>query len=318
MSADRTPTVLCVGHAVQDHVFRLPKLPVGGAKFRATGFISIGGGPAATAAVAIVHLGGAARLAARVGDDATAEEIGRELRGHGVDCALLRRMAGCASSLSAVFVDDAGERMIVNHTDAALPQDSAWLAEASLAGVDAVLADVRWPEGSLEILRRARTAGLPAVLDADSPLQPGSPLPRAASHVAFSLPGLREHLGLGVDAPFGRDACATALSSLAASLGNWCAVTLGADGVLHGRAGAIAHSPAFEVRVVDTLGAGDVWHGAFALALAEGCDETTAVRAASAAAAIKVTRPGGRAGVPSRAERDALLATSTDAHAAAP
>ena len=66
MSADRTPTVLCVGHAVQDHVFRLPKLPVGGAKFRATGFISIGGGPAATAAVAIVHLGGAARLAARV------------------------------------------------------------------------------------------------------------------------------------------------------------------------------------------------------------------------------------------------------------
>jgi sulfofructose kinase len=305
-------TVLCLGHAVQDHVFRLPQLPAGDAKFRATGFTSVGGGPAATAAVAIARLGGAARLVARVGDDATADEIARELRSHGVDCGLLRRMAGCASSLSAVFVDDAGERMIVNHTDAALPRDTGWLAEVTLAGVDAVLADVRWPEGSLEILRRARGAGLPAVLDADSPLPPGSPLPHAASHVAFSLPGLREHLGLGADAPLGRDACAAALSRLAATLGNWCAVTLGAEGVLHGRAGAIAHSPAFAVRAVDTLGAGDVWHGAFALALAEGCDEAAAVRAASAAAAIKVTRPGGRAGAPTRAERDALLTAAPE------
>jgi sulfofructose kinase len=65
--------------------------------------------------------------------------------------------------------------------------------------------------------------------------------------------------------------------------------------------------PAFVVTAVDTLGAGDVWHGAFALALAEGEDEPAAVRAASAAAAIKVTRHGGRAGAPTRAERDALL-----------
>jgi sulfofructose kinase len=65
--------------------------------------------------------------------------------------------------------------------------------------------------------------------------------------------------------------------------------------------------PAFAVTAVDTLGAGDVWHGAFALALAEGDSELAAVRAASAAAAIKVTRHGGRAGAPTRAERDELL-----------
>jgi sulfofructose kinase len=309
-------TVLCVGHAVQDHVFRLPQLPAGGAKSRATGFTSVGGGPAATAAVAIARLGGAARLVARVGDDATADEIGRELRGHGVDCGMLRRMAGCASSLSAVFVDDAGERMIVNHTDAALPRDAGWLAEVTLAGVDAVLADVRWPEGALEILRRARAAGLPAVLDADSPLPPGSPLPRAATHVAFSLPGLREHLGLAAEAPLGVEACGAALQRLAIETGAWCAVTLGAEGVLHvaraAGAAAVACSPAFRVTAIDTLGAGDVWHGAFALALAEGCDEAAAVRAASAAAAIKVTRPGGRAGAPTRAERDALLAAAPE------
>jgi sulfofructose kinase len=62
-----------------------------------------------------------------------------------------------------------------------------------------------------------------------------------------------------------------------------------------------------QVQVVDTLGAGDVWHGAFALGLAEGMDESTAVRFASAAAALKVQRRGGRAGAPCRAEVEELL-----------
>jgi len=303
-------TVLCVGHAVQDHVYRLSRLPVGGSKNRATGFTSVGGGPAATAAVAIARLGGRARLAARVGDDAVADEIERELHGHGVDCAQLRRFAGRSSSRSAVFVDDAGERMIVNHTDPAMPADPAWLAQVDLADVDAVLVDVRWPEGAALMLARARAAGLPAVLDADVPLPSGSTLPRTATHVAFSLPGLRDHLGLAADAPLDADACAAALQRIAQETGAWCAVTMGAEGVLHGRAGTIVHSPAFRVTAVDTLGAGDVWHGALALALAEGLDETAAVRAASAAAAIKVTRPGGRAGAPTRAERDALLSST--------
>jgi sulfofructose kinase len=71
--------------------------------------------------------------------------------------------------------------------------------------------------------------------------------------------------------------------------------------------GAIRHVPGFEVDVVDTLGAGDVWHGAFALALAEGRPEREAVRFASAAAAIKVQRRGSRTGAPTRSELDAFL-----------
>jgi sulfofructose kinase len=64
---------------------------------------------------------------------------------------------------------------------------------------------------------------------------------------------------------------------------------------------------------VDTLGAGDVWHGAFALALAEGRPEPAAVRFASAAAALKVQRAGGRAGAPTRGELEAFLATQPTA-----
>jgi sulfofructose kinase len=294
------PTVLCVGHAVQDFVFTVPSLPDRGEKYRASGFHSVGGGPAATAAVAIARLGGRSVLAARVGDDAAADMIVAELRGHGVDCRHVRHCAGCASSASAVIVDARGERMIVNHLDPSLPVDPAWLPGPAAVGAQAVLVDTRWPEGALAALLAARAAGLPAVLDADRPIPVDGALLRAATHVAFSADALAEYTGIAEPA--------RALAEVARSLPGWCCVTAGGEGVHAMENGAPRHHAAFDVPVVDTLGAGDVWHGAFALALAEGRDETAAVRSASAAAALKVQRTGGRAGAPTRAELDAFLA----------
>lgn len=293
--------VLCVGHAVQDFVFGVEALPTRGEKYRARSFTTVGGGPAATAAVAIARLGGEALLAARIGDDLAAGLIAAELEGYGVDCRWLRRFAGCGSSVSAVMVDPAGERMIVNHLDAALPRDAAWLPEPHAVDARCVLADVRWPEGALAALVQARAAGLPGVLDADRPVPTDGALLRAASHAAFSADALSDYTG--------DDDLPRALARVAAELGNWCCVTAGAEGVWVASAGAVENIPAFPVSPVDTLGAGDVWHGAFALALAEGRREPDAVRFASAAAAIKVTRFGGRKGVPDRAEVDSLLAT---------
>jgi len=304
--------VLCVGHAVQDFIFRTPQLPHGAEKHRASGYCEAGGGPAATAAVTVVRLGGAARLVSRLGEDAVATTIRTELERYGVDCHHLRCFAGHQSSVSAVFVDDAGERLIVNHTDASLPVDPSWLDEVSLDDVAAVLADTRWPQGAERMLRRATAAGLPAVLDADVPVPKDGRLFEAATHIAFSLAGLRDFSGCSEDTA----ATSEALRELAESRARWCCVTQGAAGVLiadgrvSGRSPVMRHLPAFRVTAVDTLGAGDVWHGAFALALAEGSSEVVAVRAASAAAAIKVTRAGGRAGTPTRNERDALLERS--------
>jgi sulfofructose kinase len=85
--------------------------------------------------------------------------------------------------------------------------------------------------------------------------------------------------------------------------------TDGARGTFWLESGEISHLPAHEVKVVDTLGAGDVFHGALALAVAEGQAMCDAVAFASAAAAIKVTRFGGRAGAPTRAEVEHLLRT---------
>jgi sulfofructose kinase len=299
------PTVLCVGHAVQDFVFSVPVLPDRGEKYRATGFTSVGGGPAATAAVAVAKLGGRALLAARVGADAAADMIVAELRGYGVDCSHVRRFDGCASSVSAVIVDARGERMIVNNLDPSVPVDAGWLPLPAAVGAQAVLADTRWPEGALAALLAARAAGLPAVLDADRPIPADGELLRAATHVAFSSDALADYTGITDPA--------RALASVAPSFPGWCCVTAGGEGVHVIANGRALHFAAFEVPVVDTLGAGDVWHGAFALALADGRDESAAVRFASAAAALKVQRPGGRAGAPARAELDAFLAARSAA-----
>jgi sulfofructose kinase len=287
-------TVLCVGHAVQDFVFTVAALPKAGGKFQASRFASVGGGPAATAAVAIVRLGGLALLAARVGGDAVAREIIGELEACGVDCAAVRRLPGCASSLSAVMVDAAGERMIVNYLDAAMPIAADWLPSPRAVGAAAVLADSRWPEGAARALAAARAAGLPGVLDADKPLPRADTLLAEATHVAFSAESLADSTG--------EDDPVRGLRATAGRLRGWGCVTAGAAGVYVLEGGRVTHFPGHAVQVVDTLGAGDVWHGAFALGLAEGMVEPAAVRFASAAAALKVQRPGGRAGAPTREE----------------
>jgi sulfofructose kinase len=90
---------------------------------------------------------------------------------------------------------------------------------------------------------------------------------------------------------------------MAAVTDAWLAVTAGADGVYWLDGDVLRHDLAFDVRVVDTLGAGDVFHGALALSLGRGQSPDDAVRFASAAAALKCTRPGGRVGIP---DADAL------------
>jgi sulfofructose kinase len=303
-------TVLCVGHAVQDFVFTLPTLPRTAEKHQASRFTSVGGGPAATAAVAVARLGGRALLVARVGDDAIADAIIGELEGHGVDCGSVRRFPGCSSSLSAVMVDAAGERMIVNHLDPGLPDATGWLPSPERTGAAAVLADLRWPAGAACALAAARSAGIPGVLDADKPIPRDRAALVAATHVAFSAEALADYSG--------EKEPVAGLRLAAANLPGWCCVTAGAAGVYVLARGKLTHFPGHDVAVVDTLGAGDVWHGAFALGLAEGMGEAAAVRFASAAAALKVQRHGGRSGAPTRTEVDEFLRQTAAKTAKAP
>ena len=248
--------ILCVGHAVQDYIFRVEELPVSAEKHQARGFSTVGGGPAANAAVTIARLGGAVKLAARVGDDAVGETIIAELSNEGVDCALVHKCAEGKSSLSAIAVDDEGRRMIMNYLDPAMPAETGWLEDAMPPGLDAVLVDTRWPEGALVALNVARENNRPAILDADHPIPQDGALVRAATHAAFSAQGLRAFAGM--------DDLESALNVVSASTDAWCCVTDGENGVFIQDGRQVHHVAAPVVTVVDTLGAGDVWHGAFA------------------------------------------------------
>ena len=294
-------TVLCVGHAVQDYIFTVRDIPTTATKHQSSAFEVIGGGPAANAAVAISRLSGDARLAARIGDDPVGAAIIEELIADNVDCALMRRCPGAQSSLSAVMVDATGARMIVNHRDANLPASPEWLIDAFPAPCPTVLADVRWPEGAIAALGIAREAGALAILDGDHPFPTDNELLSLPTHIAFSRDGLTELTGISD--------LREALRAIRARTTSWLCVTDGENGVIMLDKEEFKTVPAFSVDSIDTLGAGDVWHGAFALSLSEGASEADAVVFANSAAALKVKRSGGRRGAPFRTEVDQFLQT---------
>lgn len=298
----RMPTVLCVGIAALDQVFRVEAMPSRPEKYRSHALHVTGGGTAANAAVAAARLGATVIFYGVLGDDSVGDEIRAGLAAEGLDCGGIRRVAGRRSPLSAILVDDGGERLIVSYADPDLPWSTDHLPNALPPGVRAVLGDTRWEAGSAHFFRLAREAGIPAVLDADRGPKQVPQLVDLATHVAFSHQGARDLTGAD-DAP-------SALRMIGMRPSTWVAVTNGALGVFYWRAGKVVRHAAFPVQAVDTLGAGDTWHGAFAVALAEGATEEKAIQFASAAASLKCTRFGGRDGAPRRGEVDAFLSTA--------
>lgn len=288
--------IICAGLIAADLVFEVPDFPIPGEKTRATTSRLITGGGALNAASAIAALGGDAALAGVVGDDMFAEILRARMRDRGIDTALLRAVPGATTSRSANLITPDGERTIVNHRDAALRADPPALPDPF--PFDAALVDTRWPAAAARICHAARAAGKPAVIDAEAPVADAAEALAQATHVVFSAQGLADYTGDG-DAP--------GLECAARQLGTWCAVTRGALPVLCHDGRQASEVPAFPATALNTLGAGDVWHGAFALALAQEHRETDAIRRASAAAALKVARPVHDETLPSAQDVEELL-----------
>jgi len=166
--------------------------------------------------------------------------------------------------------------------------------------VDAVLADNRYPDFVTPICEAARQRDIHIVLDADRPTVENDPLFRIASHVIFSSECLRVTTGI--------TDLAAGLQRMARQTKAFLAVSNGPNDIVYLEDGAIRRLPVFSIDAVDTLGAGDAFHGGFALAVAEGRNVVEAMRFGSAVAGIKCTRLGGPSGSPTRAEVEAFLA----------
>jgi sulfofructose kinase len=292
---DHTPSVICVGgSATIDHIFLVDEVKLPSAKITARDFIETGGGMGANAAVAVQRLGGRAIYWGRVGDDQTGDEVLWLLTHEGIDVSGVRRLAGFRTKIASILIDARGERLAVSAQPQGYPPDASWLPLERIAEADAVLADTRWPTGAQRLFEAATARNLSSVFDGDGG-DPPQVLHTAhqATHPFFSQPMLSS---------FGYGPPEQALPRVFGGRNVVSGVTLGAAGVMWFDGERLSTRPSPRVKAVDTLAAGDTWHGALALALAEGRGTEEAIEFASAVAALKCTRFGGRASIPHREE----------------
>jgi len=294
--------ILCIGIPVRDLTFRIESLPARGFKAAASHFDEISGGNALNAAIGIARLGGKASICGPMGDAAetSSRYIFDKLAAESIDTRHLIHMPGLVTPISNIMIDPSGERTIVTFRDPALWKVRLPDADTLLAGCNAVLTENRCAEFVTDLCVEARRRGIPVVVDVDRAMSLREGLLTASSHLIFSSEALQETAGVADDAK--------ALRKIAKLTSTFLAGTRGPKGTIWlDDSGKLRETPAFPVHTVDTLGAGDVFHGAFALAITEGQNVPEALRFASAAAALKCTRFGGAFACPQRSEVEALL-----------
>lgn len=293
--------LIMVGHAALDRVYRIEAFPPEPTKVRAIKSIEIGGGMAANAAVTAARLGARVELWSWVGDDNPGVAIKAGLKAERVDIRYVQTFEEARSSTSAIIVDDRGERLIVGMRDTSIPSSTSWLPLERVQEADAVYADLRWLEATRAVFTEARRARVPTVLDAELGAREALPeLLALADYAVFSSAALKDL--------FRDKSEAEALGSVLAKGPRHAGVTLGARGYLWRNSdGSSGEQAGFAVDPVDTTGAGDAFHGAFTLFLAQGHGIGECARLAAAVAAMKCTRLGSRAGLPTFGELVSFL-----------
>lgn len=288
--------VLCAGQATYDLIFSVPHHPVADEKVFADGFNGCGGGPAANAAILIAKLGFRSAFAGYLGDDLFGAKHSQEFVEAGVDTRFIVN-GQAPTPLSAILVKPDGARALINYKGATQPLPSEAL-EVSDIKVKALLFDGHEPHISLQLARHARKNGIPTILDAGS-VHPGTlALLELSDYLVASEKFAKQYAGN----------VQSALKHLAAIAPN-VVITLGERGLIWQSGTERGEQPAFAISAIDSTGAGDAFHGAFAAALAAGMEWQELLGFASAAGALCCTKTGARTGLPSRQELFDFLQT---------
>jgi sulfofructose kinase len=317
MTADRTPLwprsslarpvdVVGLGQCSLDHVCLVDGLPQFTGKDRILDYTRLPGGQVATALLACTRLGLRSAFLGSVGDDDAAERVLEPLRQAGVDVGGVRVVAGCPTQLAVILLDRAsGERTVLWYRDTRLALRLQDLSRASIERARALHLDGGDPEVGIWASKVAREAGIPVILDVDTPV-PGTA--ELLAHVDFPIVS-----HTFAERFFGSGSPREALRGLVGYGARMAVVTLGEIGALGRYGEREIESPAYRVPVVDTTGAGDVFHAAFVWALLEGSDAAGCLRAANAAAGMNCRAVGAQGGLPSRVALEAFLAAETPA-----
>ncbi|WP_448045931.1 sugar kinase [Bradyrhizobium liaoningense] len=296
------PRIVCIGMPVRDLIFRVEAEPERGSKANASHLSEICGGNALNAAIAIARLGGRVAFTGPMGDagETSSGFILQRMAQEGIDITHIVRMPDMTTPVSAIMIEPSGERTLTIFRDPGLWRAKLPDADELLADCRAVLVESRCAAFATSLCAEARQRGIPVIVGVDRAMSLQDGLLTVASHLLFASAQLQETAGIAGDGE--------ALKRLAGRTPAFIAATSGPHGTIWlNEKGQLEETPALPVQAVDTLGAGDVFHGAFTLRLAEGEGTREALRFAAAAAALKCTRRGGGLAAPQRVEVDELL-----------
>jgi ribokinase len=309
-----TRPIVVVGSLNADLVVRVPRFPAPGETVVGTDFAVFPGGKGANQAVAAARLGGIVHMVGRVGDDDHGRMLLSSLASAGVDAGGVRVDGDAPTGTAVITIDGRGQNTIaiVPGANGRLRPDDVEARRSQLEAAAVLLLQL---EVALDVVEAAarigRDAGATVILD-PAPARPEAlPLLGRAdvvtpneTELARLARGLRGPQTLEEAAVLARDLLGRGARSVIAKLGALGAVEVTTAGR--------RVWPAHAVAAVDTTAAGDVWNGAFAVALAEGRSVDDAGAFASAAAAISVTRPGAQPSMPTRAEVERFLEERKD------
>lgn len=250
-----------------------------------------GGGPVATALVALSRLGISCSFHGITGDDEAGRKIRQSLSDEGIDVKGLVQREDSFSQVAFIAVEKNSARRTIfwrRPSGKALQPDE--LGDDFLSGSDYLLVDGLMMDATLAAVKRAKEMNIPVLLDAGS-ARPGM----------FELAGYCDYVVASevFAEGLGWKLTSQALLKHSKALGTRAlTITLGERGSITVADKRIIRMPAYKVEAVDTTGAGDVFHGGYIFGLLHGWDLQRVVRFASAVAAIKCRQMGGRAGIP--------------------
>lgn len=286
--------VLGLGCTAVDDILYVPEYPPPDGKVEVRQRERHCGGLCATALVAAARLGARCAYAGTLGEDEGSRFVEAVLAGEGIDLRSLSRQPGAGPIRSTIVVDETRRtRNIFFDTAGGWGAHPARPGRDVILGARVMLVDRYGLPGMIRAARIARRGGVAVVGDFESIGRPPfGELLDLVDHLIVS-----RHFACRLTR---RRTAATAAMALWRNDRRVAVVTDGARGCWYvdGPGRAARHIPAFRVEALDTTGCGDVFHGAYAWALARGMPVEERLRVASAAAAIKATRHGGQTGIP--------------------
>jgi sugar/nucleoside kinase (ribokinase family) len=292
--------IVGVGLNATDTVIRLPHFPAFNSKVEFRVSQVLPGGQVATAVTACANWGLTARYVGKIGDDSSGALQQEEMRKSGVEAHWVV-VPGCQSQSSFILVDgQTGERTVLWKRDSRLELlpselEREWVVRGRLLHVDG-----HDCAGAAQAARWARAENIPVTADLDN-LYPG--VEALLENVDYAI--VSREFPARVT---GLTDLLTSLPALASRFGcRLAAATLGVDGVLAWDRERFHYSPAFEIDPLDTTGAGDIFHAAFAYSLLRGDDLRRSLEFCCAAAGLSCLGLGARGGIASLAAIQSLV-----------